>query len=60
MLLRSINYDDLYSNFRWDIPQFYNIASDTIDRDEYSHRTALINFLNDGNLENWSFLDIRR
>jgi hypothetical protein len=45
--------------FRWNIPQFYNIASDTIDRVEYSHRTALINFLNEGNLETWSFLDIR-
>ena len=51
MLLRSNNYDDLYSNFRWEIPKFYNIAADTIDKNEFSHRIALINFLSDGRTE---------
>jgi len=60
MLLRSNNYDDLYSNFRWEIPKFYNIAADTIDKNEFSHRIALINFLSDGTTENWSFLDLKR
>ena len=60
MLLRSNNYDDLYSNFRWEIPKFYNIAADTIDKHEFSHRIALINFLSDGTTENWSFLDLKR
>ena len=55
MLLRSDNYDDLYLNFRWNIPEFYNIASGTIDKIEYSNRTALINILQDGKSEIWSF-----
>ena len=60
MLLRSDNYDDLYLNFRWNIPEFYNIASGTIDKIEYSNRTALINILQDGQSEIWSFLDIKK
>ena len=51
MLLKSNNYDDLYLNFRWNIPEFYNIASGTIDKIEYSNRAALINILNDGKSE---------
>ena len=60
MLLKSNNYDDLYLNFRWNIPEFYNIASGTIDKIEYSNRTALINILQNGKFEVWSFLDIKK
>ena len=60
MLLKSNNYDDLYLNFRWNIPEFYNIASGTIDKIEYSNRAALINILNDGKSEIWTFLDIKK
>ena len=60
MLLRSDNYEDLNLNFRWNIPEFYNIASGTIDKIEYSNRTALINILQDGQSEIWSFLDIKK
>ncbi len=60
MLLRLNNYDDLYSRFKWNIPELYNIASDTVDKEFYSNRTALINFLDNGKVEKWSFLDIRR
>mgnify|MGYP000187841493 CR=1 FL=1 len=60
MLLRSDNYENLYLNFRWNIPEFYNIASGTIDKIEYSDRTALINILQDGQSEIWSFLDIKK
>ena len=60
MLLKLNNYDDLYSTFRWNIPEFYNIASDTVDKEAFSNRTALLNVLDDGKIEKWSFLDIRR
>ena len=53
MLLRSDNYEDLYS-IRWNIPEFYNIASGTIDKIEYNNRTALTNILQDGQSEIWS------
>ena len=43
-------------NFKWNIPEFYNIASDTVDQDIYQNRIALINFLQDGKIEKWSFL----
>ena len=60
MLLKLNNYDELYSTFKWSIPEFYNIASDTVDKQSYSNRVALLNFLDSGELEKWSFLDIRR
>jgi acetyl-CoA synthetase len=59
MLLRLKNYDELYSTFEWQVPDYYNIASDTVDKDAYKNRTALINILDDGKTENWSFLDIK-
>ena len=40
--------------------RFYNIASDTVDQDNYQNRIALINFLQDGKIEEWSFIDIKR
>ena len=60
MLLKLNNYDELYSTFKWSIPEFYNIASDTVDKQSYSNRLALLNFLDSGELEKWSFLDIRK
>ena len=59
MLSRLNNYDDLYRTFKWNIPEYYNIASDTVDREEYQKRTALINILGNGKVENWSFKDIK-
>ena len=60
MLQKLNNFEELYLNFKWNIPEFYNIASDTVDRVIYQNRTALINFLKDGKIEKWSFLDIKR
>ena len=60
MLLKLNNYDDLYSTFKWNIPEYYNIASDTVDKVLYKNRTALFNILNNGKIEKWSFLDIKR
>ena len=59
MLLRLKNYDELYSTFEWQVPDYYNIATDTVDKDAFKNRTALINILDDGKTENWSFLDIK-
>jgi acetyl-CoA synthetase len=58
MLLREQSYDKLYSTFKWDIPENYNIASDTVDKYKYKNRTALINILDDGKTQNWTFSDI--
>ena len=60
MLQKINNFEELCLNFKWNIPEFYNIASDTVDQVIYQNRTALINFLKDGKIEKWSFLDIKR
>ena len=60
MLKKLNNFEELYLTFKWNIPEFYNIASDTVDQDNYQNRIALINFLQDGKIEEWSFVDIKR
>ena len=60
MIPRINEYDKLYNNFNFKIPEFYNIASYTVDRVLYNNRTALFNILNNGKIENWSFLNIKR
>ncbi len=60
MLQKLNNFEELCLSFKWDIPEFYNIASDTVDQDIYQNRIALINFLQDGKIEEWSFVDIKR
>ncbi len=60
MLQKLNNFGELCLSFKWNIPEFYNIASDTVDQDIYQNRIALINFLQDGKIEEWSFLNIKR
>ena len=60
MLQKLNNFEELCLSFKWNIPEFYNIASDTVDQDIYQNRIALINFLKDGKIEEWSFVDIKR
>ena len=60
MLQKLNNFEELCLSFKWNIPEFYNIASDTVDQDIYQNRIALINFLEDGKIEEWSFVDIKR
>ena len=55
MLKRFDNYDELYSSFRWSIPENYNIASDTIDKFSNSERIALKHVLDDGNCNEFTF-----
>ena len=60
MLQKLNNFEEQCLSFKWNIPEFYNIASDTVDQDIYQNRIALINFLQDGKIEEWSFVDIKR
>ncbi len=60
MLQKLNNFEELCLSFKWNIPEFYNIASDTVDKDIYQNRIALINSLQDGKIEEWSFFDIKR
>ncbi len=60
MLQKLNNFEELCLSFKWNIPEFYNIASDTVDQYIYQNRIALINFLQDGKIEEWSFVDIKR
>ena len=60
MLKKLNNFEELCLTFKWNIPEFYNIASDTVDQYNYQNRIALINFLHDGKIEEWSFVDIKR
>ena len=60
MLKKLNNFEELSLTFKWNIPEFYNIASDTVDQNNYQNRIALINFLQDGKIEEWSFIDIKR
>ena len=60
MLQKLNNFEELCLSFKWNIPEFYNIASDTVDQKIYQNRIALINFLQDGKIEEWSFVDIKR
>ena len=49
MLTEASNYDDLYRDFRWDIPVRFNIASACCDRHaDGTNRTALIYVDEDG------------
>ena len=60
MLLKSNNYEHLYKSFKWKIPSYFNIAKSTIDKKEYQNRTALIDVLDNGKIQNWSFADIKK
>ena len=60
MLQKLNNFEELCLSFKWNIPEFYNIASDTVDQDIYQNRIALINLLQDGKIEEWFFVDIKR
>ena len=54
-------YDELRAQFRWDVPQFYNIAADICDRwADGSGRLALIHEKRDGRIDRYSFDDFRR
>lgn len=60
MLKRGETYEEVYENFRWDIPEHYNIGVAHCDRHADSGKLALIQVLEDGSTEEYTFQDIKR
>ena len=60
MLTEASNYDDLYRDFRWDIPVRFNIATACCDRHaDGTNRLALIYVDEDGAAQRTSFDEMR-
>src|SRR5882757_1739000 len=60
MLTETSNYDDLYRDFRWDIPARFNMATACCDRHaDGNSRTALIYVDEDGSARRTSFDELR-
>jgi acetyl-CoA synthetase len=61
MLPNASTYDDVYRNFRWDIPAQYNIGIDVCDRwaAHDSSRLAILHVKPDGSEERISFGALR-
>jgi acetyl-CoA synthetase len=56
-----LNYDQLYSSFRWKIPARYNIATDVCDRHAGDPgKVALIGEDSDGKAWNMTFREVQR
>lgn len=54
------NYNDIISRFRWEIPQNYNIALDTIDKwGDHKGRVALFYEDDKGNRRTYTFHEMR-
>ena len=61
LLTRGTTYEEVYGNFKWDIPEHYNIANDVCDRwADDDGRVALV--YEDGNkdVRTYTFADIRK
>jgi acetyl-CoA synthetase len=55
------SYDQVYSAFRWEIPQFYNIGVDICDKwARQPDRLALIYENESGRVEKYTFADLKR
>ncbi|MEW6767440.1 MAG: acyl-CoA synthetase [Pseudomonadota bacterium] len=59
MLTETSSYDELYKNFRWDIPARFNMAVACCDRHASGGKTALIYVDEDGSARNISFAQMR-
>ena len=61
LLARGATYDEICSNFKWEIPEFYNIADDVCDRwAQDESRIALVYEDENKKIHNYTFSDIRR
>jgi len=60
MLPRAANYEELTANFRWQVPEHYNIGVDACDKWADSGRLALIHLHDDGRETRYSFQDLKR
>ncbi len=59
MLTPASNYDELYRNFRWDIPERFNIATACCDRyADGSGRLALVYVNDDGSTTRTTFDEV--
>jgi acetyl-CoA synthetase len=55
------SYEALRTQFRWDVPTFYNIAADVCDRwADGSGRLALVHETREGRIERYTFDDLQR
>jgi acetyl-CoA synthetase len=53
-------YEEIYDNFRWDIPEYYNIANDVCDRHaDDPEKIALIHEALDGEVTRYSYHQVR-
>ncbi|MFQ3195820.1 MAG: acetyl-CoA synthetase [Colwellia sp.] len=54
-------YNEIYSEFNWKIPEYYNIGFDVCDKwaDNHPEKLALINALKNGSTEKYTFKDIK-
>ena len=60
MLKRGKTYDQVYNNFRWEIPEFYNIGVDICDKwAGQRYRLALIYESETGQIEKYTFWDLK-
>jgi acetyl-CoA synthetase len=60
MLVRRASYEQTYRDFRWNVPQRYNIGVDACDRHaDGSGRLALVHLPAEGPVRTYSFDDIR-
>ena len=60
VLTKAASYEDLTANFRWQIPEHYNIGVDACDRWADTDRLALIHLADDGRETRYSFRDLKR
>ena len=61
MLKIGKTYDDVYSSFKWEIPEFYNIGVDICDKWAHQrYRLALIYENENGKTEKYTFWNLKR
>lgn len=61
LISRADTYEEVYDSFRWQVPEFYNIAGDVCDRhaDKHPDKIALIVENNGGPVRRLTFAEIR-
>ncbi len=60
MLTRGESYQEIYENFRWEVPEFYNIGVDICDKHASdTSRLALIHEKEDGGVDTYTFSEIK-
>lgn len=61
MLVHENDYDTLYRNFSWNIPEYYNIGVDVCDRLAFQmpHKTAIIDVSDNGRAADISFAQLK-